>query len=106
MQIATTFNVGLFVAVVLGYALGAALLSHIPDNYAAYMAVQRSSRSSKKDLSHFDAMVLAEKGTPNVILATSSQEAAGAGSSSGGSSSNMSINIPSCTDHACCPQAR
>uniref|UniRef100_A0A7S0NA32 Copper transport protein n=1 Tax=Chlamydomonas leiostraca TaxID=1034604 RepID=A0A7S0NA32_9CHLO len=38
MLVAMTFNVGLFVAVVMGYVLGMALFSHIPDNFAAHLA--------------------------------------------------------------------
>lgn len=32
-----TYNIGLFIAVVLGYVLGALLMSHIPDNYASML---------------------------------------------------------------------
>jgi hypothetical protein len=38
MLVAMTFNVGLFVAVVMGYVLGMTLFSHVPDNFAAHLA--------------------------------------------------------------------
>ncbi|MEW5313678.1 MAG: hypothetical protein WDW38_005223 [Sanguina aurantia] len=37
MLVAMTYNIGLFIAVVLGYVLGALLMSHIPDNYASML---------------------------------------------------------------------
>eukprot|EP00798_Chlamydomonas_sp_ICE-L_P009706 gene9706-7573_t len=44
MLVAMTFNIGLFCAVVAGYIIGVALMSHLPENYAA-MVKQRQKAS-------------------------------------------------------------
>ncbi len=46
-QVAMTFNVGLFVAVVLGYALGALLFSHITENLGRRHSRQRRRREER-----------------------------------------------------------
>lgn len=38
-QIAMTFNVGLFCAVIVGYMLGAYIFASVPDNFLAYLQV-------------------------------------------------------------------
>ena len=41
LQIAMTFNVGLFCAVVLGYVLGAFFFASLPENYSAHLQVSK-----------------------------------------------------------------
>jgi hypothetical protein len=55
MLVAMTFNIGLFVAVVGGYALGALLFSHMPENYSAMLKARRNSCSNSKRAASYQA---------------------------------------------------
>jgi hypothetical protein len=59
LQIAMTFNVGLFLAVIFGYALGSLLLSHIPENYAAAQAARRRAARERSVYDKMEAGVTA-----------------------------------------------
>ncbi|KAG1662722.1 hypothetical protein FOA52_014588 [Chlamydomonas sp. UWO 241] len=77
MLIAMTFNIGLFVAVITGYMLGAFLLTHVLDNYAARL--RHLKQEHHRELREADAK-----------LATTATAAGGGGASGGGGDSGGS----------------
>eukprot|EP00983_Pelagomonas_calceolata_P041079 1137893-Pelagomonas_calceolata.AAC.4 len=46
MQIAMTFNVGLFCAVILGYVLGVFFFASFPENYAMHLQMMTPPKTS------------------------------------------------------------
>lgn len=47
-QVAMTFNVGLFCAVIMGYVLGIMFFSHATDNFAAYLAAAKRAHANDR----------------------------------------------------------
>ncbi len=89
-----TYNTGLFVAVVLGYALGALLMSHVPENYAAALAARQ--RATERSAA-YEKLQAGNAATGNVASVAAAGGAEGAGLKSrsaadagGGNSSNSS----------------
>lgn len=96
MLVAMTFNVGLFVAVVLGYALGAVLFSHIPENYSA---AQSARRADTNGFAHGQPPTAAA-----LFAATKMEDGTGHKNGSDSPTSTGMLHATDVEHPACCPQ--